>query len=74
MTVKSIVAEKLREIGRDGLVNDYCGCILADLMPCCDNTEHCRPAYKWDVKEWNARHPDDPHDEDADFVMSERKP
>ena len=43
-TVKSIVIEKLKEIGADGLCNEDCGCRLSNLIPCGSMIENCVPA------------------------------
>lgn len=47
-TVIEIVREHLVAGGFDGLVRPdvECGCLLADLAPCCDDISACRPGYR----------------------------
>jgi hypothetical protein len=46
MTIKQIVADRLRQDGFDGLCCEACGCRLADLMPCDEpDIEECRPGH-----------------------------
>lgn len=48
MTVKEIVVEYLKSRGFDGLcdgVEDGCGCLLPDLMPCGGDGSQCTPGY-----------------------------
>ena len=62
MTVREIVAQWLRDHGYDGLYHDGdCGCLLDDLMPCCDSCDNCEPGYK------------QPGDGDADFYVGPTK-
>jgi len=48
MTVKEIMADWLVANGYDGLVNTdaECGCVLADLWPCCEEWGECEPGFK----------------------------
>ena len=49
ITVETIVRDKLKELGADGLClpDGECGCGLDDLAPCGDGfPESCRPAWK----------------------------
>jgi len=48
LTVRQIVADRLKADGYDGLfcsVGD-CGCVLDDLMPCCESCEHCEAGFR----------------------------
>jgi hypothetical protein len=47
-TVKDIVMKYLIANGYDGLVSDlgYCGCELADLIPCCEACDLCEAGHK----------------------------
>lgn len=51
INLKSIVADKLKENGMDGLCREDCGCGLADLMPCGQPSPDCVPAMKTAVPE-----------------------
>lgn len=50
-TVRTIVANWLREHEYEGLCHYECGCGIAELMPCGDNgpcdISNCRPAYRY---------------------------
>ena len=50
MNIKTIIEEKLKEIGADGLCSEgiSCGCGIADLFPCSSESgiENCMPAKK----------------------------
>jgi len=43
MTIKDMVADRLRADGYDGLCRDKCGCRLNDLLPCGKLDLRCRP-------------------------------
>lgn len=46
MDVRDIVRAYLLENGYDGLYSDCeCGCSVYDLMPCCETSPTCEPAY-----------------------------
>ncbi len=66
MNVREITVKYLKEHGFDGLYNHDggCGCILADLAPCCEcHVLDCRPGYRVDT-------PDDPEGFDYHIVES----
>ena len=46
MNVIQIVEKYLRDIGADGLVEEFgeCGCLLGDIAPCGDIESGCEPA------------------------------
>ena len=45
-TAIELLADKLKEMGADGLCNHDCGCVLDDLIPCCCLEAYCVPAKK----------------------------
>ena len=54
MNVESIVNDKLKELGFDGLCRDGCGCGLEDLMSCGgEEIQGCLPAKKTVLTEDN---------------------
>ena len=59
MTVKDIVKKHLEDNGYDGLfLEESCGCILSDFMPCDNPSQECVPGYKvpcdcFDWCEWH---------------------
>ncbi len=63
MKVREIVAQYLKEHGFDGLYNENggCGCIIADLGPCPEQSFDCKPGYRVDT-------PDDPEGCDYHIV------
>jgi hypothetical protein len=77
MTVKQMVKTRLQESGYGGLMNDYCGCVLRDLMPCNgDGIDQCRASYEWKPKDFHDRYPESEIDLDktAEFIMSGIEP
>jgi hypothetical protein len=73
MNCKKIIEVFLTENHYDGLfLEDTCGCLNEDLMPCGDSCESCRPGYKygkgdsWGIKEDNE---EESEDESVDKVI-----
>lgn len=75
--VKEIIENHLKANAYDGLCSDECGCVIGDLFPCgFEGVERCKPAYKWSIKQWNAKHDEEDRETDPDieFILSEEKP
>jgi hypothetical protein len=49
LNVQEILIEVLKANGFDGLCYDECGCLLADLAPCCCIHPDCWPGYRIDM-------------------------
>lgn len=47
-TVRAILVDWLKANGYEGLSNDsaFCGCEVADLMPCVEPSERCEAGHK----------------------------
>ena len=66
ITVETIVRDKLKELGADGLCmpDIECGCGLGDLYPCGEMGDLCRPGYRQTCSRcgiegyWAERHPE----------------
>lgn len=48
VTLPEMLSQWLKEHGYDGLCSDRyeCGCLVGDLMPCGEPSEHCAAGYK----------------------------
>lgn len=54
VTIKTIVANYLRQYGFDGLAGDECACNLNDLFCACEYANDCVAGYKWECEKCHA--------------------
>ena len=74
MDVCDIVKKYLKDNGYDGLCTDECGCLIDDLMPCCqEGIMSCVPGYRMEKEEAERRGYMFDYD-DCDFIVTSEKP
>lgn len=74
MSVKDMVIECLDCHGFDGLYDEAgCGCMLADLAPCNEMSQHCEAAYLFDCSRCAKRPTCDLANEEQPWLMAPNK-
>ncbi len=73
-TVKAIVEEWLEDSEFDGLYNEAgCGCLLEDLAPCDEMSQHCEAAYRFECQRCAKRSTCDLAEDDQPWLMAPNK-